>query len=82
MVSRRQQREHQLGLFEDRIGRVAWALQHLANVGTRALDDYQQRELTAAIEDLETARQQIRRTALAFQRVKDVVILVEGKQLS
>jgi hypothetical protein len=32
--------------------------------------------------DLETARQQIRRTALAFQRVKDVVILVEGKQLS
>ena len=32
--------------------------------------------------DLETARQQIRRTALAFLRVKDVVILVEGKQLS
>lgn len=32
--------------------------------------------------DLESARQQIRRTALAFSRVKDVVILVEGKQLT
>ncbi len=32
--------------------------------------------------DLEAARQQIRRTGLAFPRVKDVVILVEGKPLS
>lgn len=32
--------------------------------------------------DLESARQQIRRTALNFSRVKDVVILVEGKRLT
>lgn len=32
--------------------------------------------------DLEAARQQLRRTAINFPRVKDVVILVEGKQLT
>ncbi len=32
--------------------------------------------------DLEAARQQIRRTGLSFSRVKDVVLLIEGKPLS
>jgi carbohydrate-binding DOMON domain-containing protein len=55
-MPRKRSDDYQLGLFEDRVGCIARAEQHIANMAARPLDAYQQREQTAAMTELATAK--------------------------
>ena len=56
MAKQRRISDWQLGLYEDRIGCIARAEQHIANIGMRPLDGYQEREREAALAELATAK--------------------------
>ncbi len=56
MPRRTRSDEYQLGLFEDRVGCIARAEQHIVNMAARPLDAYQRRERAAAMTELATAK--------------------------